>query len=161
MTTAQKKQPDEKPVQDDSMRPDLFRVQTTRRETRDTFTLNLTPAEGTKPRRFLPGQFNMLYAFGVGECAISISGDPSKPLPLMHTTRLVGTVTGALNAMKPGDMIGPAAVTAQLESYAVEIGKISPRLELDGTSSVEDNAHAILRHLLGCIAPVGTPGAAD
>ena len=29
--------------------------------------------------RFAPGQFNMLYVFGVGEVAISISGDPARP----------------------------------------------------------------------------------
>ena len=40
-----------------------------------------------------PGQFNMLYVFGVGEVAISISGDPAEPGRLVHTIRAVGTVS--------------------------------------------------------------------
>jgi hypothetical protein len=35
----------------------------------------------------------MLYLFGVGEIPISISGDPAKLRPLLHTTRAVGTVS--------------------------------------------------------------------
>src|SRR5581483_8747943 len=34
---------------------------------------------------FEPGQFNMLYLFGIGEVAISISSDPSHPQLLGHT----------------------------------------------------------------------------
>jgi len=51
-------------------------VDRVRRETRDTFTLDLRPArkEGFE---FAPGQFNMLYVYGVGEAPISISGDPA------------------------------------------------------------------------------------
>ena len=55
---------------------------------------------------FKPGQFNMLYPFGAGECAISISGNPSEPRKLLHTTRVVGSVTKALYALKPGDRMG-------------------------------------------------------
>jgi NAD(P)H-flavin reductase len=44
--------------------------------------------------------------FGAGECAISISGDAARPEPLLHTTRLVGTVTRALSALRPGDTVG-------------------------------------------------------
>ena len=40
----------------------------------------------------------MLYAFGVGEVAISISGDPAEPGRLIHTIRDVGVVTGAWRA---------------------------------------------------------------
>ena len=43
-----------------------------------------------------PGQFNMLYAFGVGEVPISISGDPSGGGPLEHTVRAVGPVSAAI-----------------------------------------------------------------
>lgn len=68
------------------------------------FTLELEPPGGKFP--FLPGQFNMLYAFGVGEAAISISGDPEKPETLVHTIRSVGAVTRALTRVKAGDQIG-------------------------------------------------------
>jgi NAD(P)H-flavin reductase len=90
----------------DPMIPELFRVKQTRRETRDTFTLELEPIERSLNVAFRPGQFNMLYPFGVGECAISISGDPLEPRKLLHTTRVVGGVTKALYALKPGDRMG-------------------------------------------------------
>ena len=49
-----------------------------------------------------PGQFTMLYAFGVGEVPISISGDPADPARLVHTVRAVGAVTAAICAAEPG-----------------------------------------------------------
>lgn len=86
----------------DPMLPQIYRVRRTHRETHDTFTLEL---EG-EPLVFAPGQFNMLYAFGTGECAISISGNPDEPEKLQHTTRVVGTVTAALSKLKPGETMG-------------------------------------------------------
>ena len=62
------------------------------RETADTFTLSSAPARA-QPFPFAPGQFNMLYAFGVGEVPISISGDPAAPGELLHTIRAVGAAT--------------------------------------------------------------------
>jgi NAD(P)H-flavin reductase len=55
--------------------------------------------------KFAPGQFNMLYVFGIGEIAISICADPRGKL-LMHTTRVVGTVTKAMRRLRRGDMLG-------------------------------------------------------
>ena len=71
-------------------------------ETDDTFTL-LIDNPGTNGNGFslLPGQFNMVYAFGIGECAISISSNPNKPNMLAHTIHRIGTVTSALSKMKP------------------------------------------------------------
>ena len=43
-----------------------------------------------------PGQFNMLYAFGVGEVPISTSADPATREVLTHTIRDVGAVSHAL-----------------------------------------------------------------
>ncbi len=88
------------------MTPRLHTVQSLTHETRDTFTIELTPTDGGKPNRFAPGQFNMLYAFGVGEVPISISGDPDKPDRLIHTIREVGTVTKALAHLRVGSTIG-------------------------------------------------------
>ena len=51
-------------------------MQRRRRETHDTFTLALAP-EGGQPWPFAPGQFNMLYHFGVGEVPISTSVVPT------------------------------------------------------------------------------------
>jgi NAD(P)H-flavin reductase len=86
------------------MRPDVVRVLDRRQETHDTFTLAL--AAPTSKWRFLPGQFNMLYVFGVGEAAISMSGNPSDGRQVVHTIRAVGSVTHALERVQPGRCIG-------------------------------------------------------
>lgn len=88
------------------MLPEPHRIKRVYRETHDTFTLETQPVNGGKPFEFTPGQFNMLYVFGVGEAPISISGDPGKPEVLLHTIRAVGTVTRHLQKMKRGDVIG-------------------------------------------------------
>jgi NAD(P)H-flavin reductase len=90
----------------DPMLPQPYRVQHVQREIPDTFTLELVPEEGGDIPLFATGQFNMLYVFGVGEIPISISGDPTKRRPLVHTTRAVGTVSRAMRELKPDDMIG-------------------------------------------------------
>ncbi len=90
----------------DPMLPSPYRVQRVRQDTYDTFTLELQSANGTDGLRFSAGQFNMLYVFGVGEVPISISGDPATPATLVHTTRVVGTVTKAMRKLKRGDMLG-------------------------------------------------------
>jgi NAD(P)H-flavin reductase len=90
----------------DPLAPAPFRVMKAKRETSDTFTLELAPAEGNAAFPFAAGQFNMLYAFGVGEAPISISGDPSAPGHLVHTIRDVGVVTGALRKLKRGEIMG-------------------------------------------------------
>ncbi|GAF91061.1 unnamed protein product, partial [marine sediment metagenome] len=77
-----------------------------RRETYDTFTLELEPANGAGGFSFAAGQFNMLYMFGVGEVPISISGDPTKPETLVHTVRAVGAVTQAICRLKRGGVLG-------------------------------------------------------
>jgi NAD(P)H-flavin reductase len=48
----------------------------------------------------------MIYVFGAGEAAISISSSPFKPKTLIHTIHKVGTVTSALSKYKKGDYIG-------------------------------------------------------
>jgi NAD(P)H-flavin reductase len=91
----------------DPMRPEPFAVRHVMKETDDTFTLTLAPvAGGAKSRPFAPGQFNMLYVFGVGEVPISISGDPAKPELLVHTIRAVGATTRAMQGLQKGDWVG-------------------------------------------------------
>jgi NAD(P)H-flavin reductase len=90
----------------DPMVPTLCSVRQRHKENDDTFTLTLKPANGAQLPAFAPGQFNMLYVFGVGEIPISVSGDPSRPHELIHTTRAVGTVTRAMGHLRPGDMLG-------------------------------------------------------
>jgi NAD(P)H-flavin reductase len=67
--------------------------------------LALEPLTGP-PLAFAAGQFTMLHAFGVGEVPISICGDPTRPGPLEHTIRDVGTVTHALVTAQPGTSVG-------------------------------------------------------
>ena len=88
------------------MVPEAFRVRRREQETDDTWTLELEPSNGAGSRPFEPGQFNMLYAFAVGEVPISICGDPADPEPLLHTVRAVGSVTEAICALGPGDQLG-------------------------------------------------------
>jgi NAD(P)H-flavin reductase len=85
------------------MLPSVLRVRDYRQETHDTFTLSLDAPAGF---RFLPGQFNMLYIFGVGEAAISLSGDPANGQTVMHTIRAVGSVTHALARLQQGESVG-------------------------------------------------------
>jgi len=89
------------------MIPDPWRVANRWDETQDVFSLELEPVKPKELASFAPGQFNMLYAFGVGESAISISGDPGLDGGLLtHTIRRVGAVTSALSRLKKGDQIG-------------------------------------------------------
>lgn len=55
---------------------------------------------------FQPGQFNMLYLYGVGEIAISIISDPEEKNIIRHTIRSVGRVTKAMEKLQPGASIG-------------------------------------------------------
>lgn len=89
----------------DPMLPRPFVVRRVHQDTRDTYTLELEPTDGA-PLAWLPGQFTMLHAFGVGEAPISISGDPSRPDRIEHTVRNVGSVTAALVAAGPGTVLG-------------------------------------------------------
>ena len=68
-------------------------------------TLALEPVNGAAITPSA-GQFNMLYAFGIGEVPISTSGDPTRDGPLPHTIRAIGPVTRALCAAKRGEVIG-------------------------------------------------------
>lgn len=88
------------------MLPVPYRVLRNNRDTHDVFTLDLDPAKEDNFFSFLPGQFNMLYVFGKGDAAISISSDPTKQQPFKHTVRKVGMVTQALSQLRPGDMLG-------------------------------------------------------
>jgi len=90
----------------DPMLPIQYRIKSKTLETYDTFTFELLPLDPEGNFRFLPGQFNMLYLFGMGEVAISISGDSEKALPVVHTIRAVGTVTKAMQNLQAGDVIG-------------------------------------------------------
>ena len=89
----------------DPMFPRQYRLELSRAETYDTRTLKLEPLDANGSFSFAPGQFNMVYSFGIGEVPISISGDPSKPERLVHTIWSVGAVTKALCGLRMGDEV--------------------------------------------------------
>jgi len=86
------------------MRPVPYVVTSRHAETSDTVTLMLRPA-GHPIELPRPGQFTMLYSFGVGEVPVSVSGFHGGEV-LVQTIRAVGAVTRALCAAAPGDTIG-------------------------------------------------------
>ncbi|KAB2836185.1 Ni/Fe hydrogenase subunit gamma, partial [bacterium] len=79
-----------------------------RREAEGIYTVRvrLAAEEARRAYRFLPGQFNMLYAFGAGDVPMSIVSDPEDGDVIGHTLRAVGPVTNALAALKEGDVLG-------------------------------------------------------
>jgi len=90
----------------DPMQPEPWRVVRSTPETHDTFTLTLEPVEAGPPFTFEPGQFNMLFAPGVGEAAISMSGCSGRVKQVAHTLRAVGRVTKSLQRLKRGEVLG-------------------------------------------------------
>jgi NAD(P)H-flavin reductase len=90
----------------DPMLPQPYAVRQVVKETADTFTLTLEPSNGVGASRFQPGQFSMLWVFGVGELPISISGDPAERHRLVYTVRSVGQATLALVSRDVGEAVG-------------------------------------------------------
>ena len=89
-----------------AMAPLPYRVRSRVVESPDSATLCLMPVDRAV-RSPEPGEFMMLYAFGVGEAAISISGDPTvKDGSITHTVRAVGAVSRALHDAHPGTVVG-------------------------------------------------------
>lgn len=88
------------------MTPRPFRVTGRRQDTDDTWTLTMEPADGGPPISYLPGQFNMLYAFGIGEIPVSISSPADGSGPLEHTVRAVGPASAAICRCEPGTQLG-------------------------------------------------------
>jgi NAD(P)H-flavin reductase len=104
-----------------AMAPVPYRVRSRVVESPDSATLCLEPV-GRSLRTPQPGEFMMLYAFGVGEAAISISGDPTvTDGSITHTIRAVGAVSRALHNAEPGSVVGvrgPFGTTWGLEEAA-------------------------------------------
>ncbi|HUJ56430.1 MAG TPA: FAD/NAD(P)-binding protein [Gaiellaceae bacterium] len=82
-----------------------FRVAERRQDTVDTWTLALEPLDAGFAAE--PGQFAMVYAFGIGEVPISLSGPPAQEGdPVVLTVRAVGAVTEAICRAEPGAVVG-------------------------------------------------------
>lgn len=86
------------------MVPHAYSVVDRSRETADTVTLRLSPATSTRIE-LGPGQFVMVYAFGIGEVPISVSGiDAGGEITL--TVRAVGAVSRAICESARGSVLG-------------------------------------------------------
>jgi NAD(P)H-flavin reductase len=79
-----------------------------RQESPTIFSLQLQLADPDIARefRFAPGQFNMLYLYGIGEIPLSIVSDPDQPERLTHAIRTVGRVTRGFSQLKVGERVG-------------------------------------------------------
>ncbi len=89
-----------------AMHPVPYRVHRRVAENRDSATLVLQPIGAALPAP-QPGEFMMMYAFGIGEVAISVSGVPgASDDAIVHTVRAVGAVSRALHDAQPGTEIG-------------------------------------------------------
>lgn len=88
--------------------PQIAEVVSRQQETATIFTLRLkfTDPAVADAYDFAPGQFNMLYLFGVGEVPISIVSDPENRHEFAHTIRVVGRVTAGIAKLQPGDQLG-------------------------------------------------------
>lgn len=87
------------------MVPRSFVVRERGQETSDTWTLTLEALDGDSPA-VGPGQFMMVYVFGIGEVPISVSGPSDRRGPVVLTVRAVGAVTEAICATEPGGVLG-------------------------------------------------------
>lgn len=93
-------------LQRSAMAPIPYRVHGRVQENRDSVTLHLEPIRETL-RTPQPGEFMMLYAFGVGEIAVSVSGDcAATDGTITHTIRAVGAVSRALHDAQVSTVIG-------------------------------------------------------
>jgi NAD(P)H-flavin reductase len=94
------------PSPSSAMAPVPHRVRSRTVETFESATIRLE-AVGQRLASPVPGQFMMLYAFGVGEIAMSVSGVPSSvDGPVAHTIRSVGAVSKALHDADVGTVVG-------------------------------------------------------
>jgi NAD(P)H-flavin reductase len=120
-----------------SLTPFPYRVVDRRRENADTVTLDLEPVLGLLPP-YRAGQFSMVYAFGVGEVPISVSGIGPQPGRLSHTIRAVGKVTEALCAARPGDVLGLRGPYGRDWALGAGAGEPGPDTTPLGTAPGED-----------------------
>jgi NAD(P)H-flavin reductase len=104
-----------------AMAPVPYRVRSRSVESFESTTICLEPVEQPLESP-AAGQFMMLYAFGIGEIAMSVSGVPSSADDaIAHTIRSVGAVSKALHNAGVGTVVGvrgPFGTDWGLESCA-------------------------------------------
>src|SRR5438552_4752837 len=144
-----------------TMTPTRYRVVNRTVDTFDTATLALEPVDAPLPP-FQPGQFAMLYAFGVGEVPISVSGRYA-PAGLLHTVRAVGATSKALFGAEPGAVLGvrgpfgagwpvPAPIGADLVIVAGGLG-LAPLRPVVHHAVLDRRRYASVTVLIGARSP--------
>ncbi len=107
------------------------------KESENTYTFHIRTQE-----QAFPGQYNMLYAFGIGESPITIASKGSGYV--VHTVRAVGDVTRHLDSLKEGDLLyyrGPYGNTWDIEkAYNRDLLIISGGLGLAATRWIFEEA---------------------
>ena len=107
------------------------------RETEDTYTFfietDIQPA---------PGQYNMIYYFGVGESPITVAGKEGNII--QHTIRASGDVTSHIDSLQEGDFLyirGPYGNRWEIEkAYGKQLVLISGGLGLAAIKWVMEEA---------------------
>ncbi len=122
------------------------------KESENVFTFYIETQEEA-----FPGQYNMLYAFGMGEAPITIADKGTDYL--VHTVRAVGDVTKHIHTLREGDVLhyrGPYGNGWKIEeAYDKELLIISGGLGIAATrwifQEAIDGRHPIRRvlHLYG------------
>ncbi|MEU6510335.1 FAD/NAD(P)-binding protein [Streptomyces sp. NPDC046942] len=137
-------------------------------EAPDVATIVLEPVSVALPP-FAPGQFAMVYAFGVGDIPVSVCGIDGRRLT--HTIRAVGAISGALQRVRPGETVGvrgpfgtgwelPAAAGRDLLVVAGGIGVAPLRpVVLDALAAPE--RYGQLNVLIGARMPRDLPYAGE
>lgn len=92
------------PVPATAIAPVAHRVRSRTVENIESATIWLEPVS-QRLATPLPGQFTMLYAFGIGEIPMSVSGIGTDGA-IGQTIRSVGAVSRALGAAEPGTLVG-------------------------------------------------------
>lgn len=89
----------------DPMQPLPYRVVATHRDTADVTTLTLLPVQVGMAAAVQPGQYLMVWVFGVGEIPISVSRTTPDGHVLL-TVRAVGATSTAIVGSVVGDVLG-------------------------------------------------------
>lgn len=144
------------------MQPEPYQVIARVVDAIDVATLTLAP-RGRPMTSAVPGQFAMLWAIGVGEVPISISGvDPDGNL--VFTVRSVGAVSAAIVGSRPGSLLGvrgpygtawPVADAAGRDTIVVAggLGLAPLRRAIDSLARPGPSAPSRLTVLIGAREP--------
>jgi NAD(P)H-flavin reductase len=121
----------------DDVTPLPYLVRHRLRETPDTVTLDLVPLGEALPR-FRPGQFSMLYAFGVGEIPVSVSAIAAGGSAIAHTIRAVGKVSEALCRLRPAEVVGVRGPFGNDWALGIRAAGVDDPVTALGTAPGED-----------------------